>query len=1019
MSASTTTENPLGNIITFYSYKGGTGRSMALANVAWILASAGRRVLAVDWDLEAPGLHRYFAPFLSDRDLANSDGLIDLLINFRDATASSEGSTSSDPDWHLAYADTLAYAISLEWQFPRKGTLDLLPAGRQGASYSARVNSFDWEEFYEARGGGVFLEAVRENMRESYDYILIDSRTGVSDTSGICTVQMPDAVVVCFTLNNQGVEGAAAVAHSIYEQRTRCGKEISIFPVPMRVEPFEKNKLDVRREYAKKMFESFPAHLSPAERGHFQEECQVKYLPYYAYEEILATFGNKPRESESTSLLAPAEKLARYLSERLPGTPIYQFEADDYHETRRQSVLALFEGKEVQADPTQLLIQSAEAAWSGLRPDEDPVAREALLRLVRVAGPSEQSGDTRLLTRLSEFDKESQTILRRLSSTPLIGIERDPQTGEAAAQLSSDDLLRTWPRLQQWISEDRDFLLWRQGLNRSIAEWKSLREDPGTLLTGTPLENARKMQAERSEDLNEIETAYINSSIHQEEENQRKQADERLKVEKVADEYKQQAKAAEEFAVQTSIDFKRKLRLRLLGVGIVVLIAASVFGFYSYQSTRQTEQNQAAAEKLITDGLEEANRGNYDLALKKYDEALAKNPDSPNAHYYRGNIFLYQKQYDRAIADYDRAIQLSPGFAEAYASRGQLHMMQGKYDDALKDYDQALANADDKAAIYISRGDVYYQYRSGEAHSKLTEALADYEKAIQLNPKLASAYIGRGNVLSAQDNYDQAIADYSKALELEPKSNISYSNRCDAYLHRNSPGDLERALVDCNQAIKLDNLQPEAFVTRGDVYRLLSNRELALANYEKARALSTAAYNKNDIVSEIDKGLRQLGANPAEIQTTSISANPRIGIHYQDEKDLPAIQAIARALSTGNQFQVAGKAELVTQPTTGDVRYFYDEDKAAAERVKKIVETALDEKKIEKTLDLRLLKNLAPRVPQGWIEVWLPPLPSPSIPNRLFPGLGVRPPSGKPNMPQRREPQSEKNNPMQKKMPKY
>jgi MinD-like ATPase involved in chromosome partitioning or flagellar assembly len=38
-------------IITFYSYKGGTGRSMALANIAWILASAGKRVLAIDWDL--------------------------------------------------------------------------------------------------------------------------------------------------------------------------------------------------------------------------------------------------------------------------------------------------------------------------------------------------------------------------------------------------------------------------------------------------------------------------------------------------------------------------------------------------------------------------------------------------------------------------------------------------------------------------------------------------------------------------------------------------------------------------------------------------------------------------------------------------------------------------------------------------------------------------------------------------------------------------------------------------------
>ena len=41
----------MGQVITFYSYKGGTGRSMAMANVAWILASHGKRVLAMDWVL--------------------------------------------------------------------------------------------------------------------------------------------------------------------------------------------------------------------------------------------------------------------------------------------------------------------------------------------------------------------------------------------------------------------------------------------------------------------------------------------------------------------------------------------------------------------------------------------------------------------------------------------------------------------------------------------------------------------------------------------------------------------------------------------------------------------------------------------------------------------------------------------------------------------------------------------------------------------------------------------------------
>jgi len=49
-----------GVIYTFYSFKGGVGRSMALANVAALLAKWGYSVLVVDWDVEAPGIERFF-----------------------------------------------------------------------------------------------------------------------------------------------------------------------------------------------------------------------------------------------------------------------------------------------------------------------------------------------------------------------------------------------------------------------------------------------------------------------------------------------------------------------------------------------------------------------------------------------------------------------------------------------------------------------------------------------------------------------------------------------------------------------------------------------------------------------------------------------------------------------------------------------------------------------------------------------------------------------------------------------
>ena len=136
---------PPGKIITFYSYKGGTGRSMALANVAWLLASAGNRVLVIDWDLEAPGLHRYLDPFLDDKSLENSTGVIDFVLEFATAAVSNAESARTS-DWFLSYSNILLHAVPVRYAFPLEGALHFVPAGRQDSTYGLRVNSFDWPE---------------------------------------------------------------------------------------------------------------------------------------------------------------------------------------------------------------------------------------------------------------------------------------------------------------------------------------------------------------------------------------------------------------------------------------------------------------------------------------------------------------------------------------------------------------------------------------------------------------------------------------------------------------------------------------------------------------------------------------------------------------------------------------------------------------------------------------------------------------------------------------------------------
>ncbi|MFD7706178.1 FxSxx-COOH system tetratricopeptide repeat protein [Streptomyces sp. NPDC059786] len=301
-----------GTVITFYSYKGGTGRTMALANVAWILAANGHRVLAVDWDLEAPGLHKFFHPFLNPSLLRATPGLVNLIDDYRREALRDLPNRASD--WHRSYARVRPHALSLDWAFPGGGSLDFLSAGKRHRDYPI-VGNMDWDHFYASYGGGQFFDAMRADMQRSYYYTLIDSRTGLSDLADICTVQMPHTLVVCYTLSDQSIEGAAAVAQDI---RERYGdKGIRILPVAMRIDLGEKDKLDAGRALARERFSGLPAGLNTDQLADYWAAMEILYQPYYAYEEILAAFGDPPKTANS--MLSACERLTSVITEERVG----------------------------------------------------------------------------------------------------------------------------------------------------------------------------------------------------------------------------------------------------------------------------------------------------------------------------------------------------------------------------------------------------------------------------------------------------------------------------------------------------------------------------------------------------------------------------------------------------------------------------------------------------------------------------------------------------------------------------
>jgi hypothetical protein len=226
MNVSAATKPP-GWIVTFYSFKGGVGRSMSLANVAALLSIWGQRVLIVDWDLEAPGIEGFFKPWLSG--LAQEvPGVVDLVCAY-----------FKDEDLH--WTKCLLHANP-----PAGKPIAIISSGRADETYGERLRSIDWEKLFKERRFGNFLEKLRREWISEYDFVLLDSRTGITDIGGICTIHLPDALVAMFITNEQNLQGVKKVLASARHGHSTLPvdrRRLLVVPIPSRDETDHENVL--------------------------------------------------------------------------------------------------------------------------------------------------------------------------------------------------------------------------------------------------------------------------------------------------------------------------------------------------------------------------------------------------------------------------------------------------------------------------------------------------------------------------------------------------------------------------------------------------------------------------------------------------------------------------------------------------------------------------------------------------------------------------------------------------------
>jgi len=279
----------LGEIITFYSYKGGTGRTMALANAAVLISRQIRRtILVVDWDLEAPGLHHYFKR--GSNSISRSPGVIDLLLDYYDYMRQNP----LNPRGFFEDNRILDYI-----QDTSVDHVKMISAGRLDETYAARVAKFGFDALFEISTDAYRILA--DSLAEVFPFVLIDSRTGLNDASGACTSLMPSKLIAVFTPNRQSVEGVILAARNAVTYRGQSDDErpLMIYPLASRVELAEE-ALSKRWRYGndgadilgyQRQFEDLFVDLYGLQEcnlTNYFNEVEIQHVPRYAYgEEIV------------------------------------------------------------------------------------------------------------------------------------------------------------------------------------------------------------------------------------------------------------------------------------------------------------------------------------------------------------------------------------------------------------------------------------------------------------------------------------------------------------------------------------------------------------------------------------------------------------------------------------------------------------------------------------------------------------------------------------------------------------
>lgn len=229
----------------------------------------------------------------------------------------------------------------------------------------------------------------------------------------------------------------------------------------------------------------------------------------------------------------------------------------------------------------------------------------------------------------------------------------------------------------------------------------------------------------------------------------------------------------------------------------------------------------------------------------------------------RVELYANNHDYTKVIEACDSIIELDNEDYWPFEQKGIAFYLTDQYDSALSALQVAIAINDTSFESY------YWRANTRERLGDTLGAISDHSKVLEINPRYANALNNRGELYKNQKKYNLAIRDFKDALKQDSGLLATYNNIGTAYsllgmsdsamyyydvgiskegtdylffqrgLEKMRQQRYADALLDFNEAERINKINPYIYLYRGNCYSYLDRKDLMCEDYSRAAQLGS------------------------------------------------------------------------------------------------------------------------------------------------------------------------------------